>query len=177
MLREKRCITSPNQIQFNSTVLFILLDWLWSGKAAKVSCTGFCSKATEVHSPTLWTESEWGSFSHTEQCTSLFTENFGILTGAFHALNKLDPESLYTHWQRNCISTLQIRTFRKHSRKTNPRRQWMFIAKRYISNKFKPDSFVSQQCTSIYRTGCEQAKRLKCVALDFLLKHPNCILP
>ena len=48
----------------NSTTLFIPQDWLWISKAAEVSCTGFCSKATELHSPTVWTDSELGSFSH-----------------------------------------------------------------------------------------------------------------
>ena len=78
-----------------------------------MSCTGFCSKATEVHSPTLWTESKGGLFSITEQCTSLFTDNFGNLKEAFRALSKLDPQSLYITWPKNCTWTQQSRIFRK----------------------------------------------------------------
>ena len=81
-----------NQIQFISTELFILQNWLWASNAAKLSSTEFCCKTTEVHSPTLWTESKGGLFSHTEQCTSLYTDNFGILKEAFRAFSKLDPQ-------------------------------------------------------------------------------------
>ena len=38
--------TSLNQIQLISTKIFILQNWLWASKAAKVSSTGFCCKAT-----------------------------------------------------------------------------------------------------------------------------------
>ncbi len=37
--------------------------------------------------------------------------------------------------------------------------------------------FQSQLCSSFYKTGCEQAKQLKCLALDFVRKQLNCILP
>ena len=105
--------TSLNQIQLISTEIFIPQNWLWASKAAKLSSTEFCSKTTEVHFPTLWTESKGGLFSHTEQCTSLFTDNFAILKEAFRAFSKLDPQSLYISWPKNCTWTQQSRIFRK----------------------------------------------------------------
>ncbi len=111
--RKKRCITtSPNQIQFNSTVLFILQDWLWTSKADNVSCTRFCSKATELHATIMCTEFDPGWFSRTENCTSQFTDKFGIITEVFRALSKLDPESLYLTSPKQCIWTQKSRIFR-----------------------------------------------------------------
>ena len=73
-------------------------DWLLTIKAAKVSCTGFCSKATELQAPTMCTELDPGWFFRKENCTSRFTDKFGIITKVFRALGKLDPESLYLTW-------------------------------------------------------------------------------
>ena len=113
MSRKKRCITtSPNQIQFNSTVLFILQDWLWTSKAAKVSCTGFCFKTTELHAPTICTEFDPGWFSSKENCCSRFTNKFRIITEVFRALGKLDPELLYLTWPKKWTWTQNILIFR-----------------------------------------------------------------
>ena len=57
---------SPNLIHS-----WILQDWLWTCKAAKVSCTRFCSKPTELHSPTLRAESKPRLFSLKVQCWML----------------------------------------------------------------------------------------------------------
>ncbi|WP_293885951.1 hypothetical protein, partial [Thiolapillus sp.] len=37
---------------FLSIVVFILQDWLGTSKVAEVSCTEYCSKTTQLHSPT-----------------------------------------------------------------------------------------------------------------------------
>ena len=47
-----------------------------------------------------------------EQCTSLSTDNFGILKEAFRAFSKLDPKSLYITWPKNCTWTQQSRFLR-----------------------------------------------------------------
>ena len=55
--------TSPNLIHFKvNCAQFILQEWLWTSKAAKVTCSEFCSKTTELYSPTTWTQSEVGLF-------------------------------------------------------------------------------------------------------------------
>ena len=120
MSRKKRCVTtSPNQIQFNSTVLFILQDWLWTSNAANVSCTRFCSKGTDLHATIMCREFDPGWFSRKENCTSLFTDKFGIITEV-HALGKLDPESLYITWPKQCIWT-QKSAFSETQQKDKPR--------------------------------------------------------
>ncbi|WP_419623780.1 hypothetical protein, partial [Thiolapillus sp.] len=54
---------------FLSILLFILQDWLYTMKSAEVSCTQFCSKTTQVHSPTKKIDFELGSLS----CMKEFT--------------------------------------------------------------------------------------------------------
>ena len=88
----------------------------------------FCSKANNLHSPTMWAQSELGSFSSSPR----FTDNFGITPEPFPALSTLDPELLYINWPRNCTGTYQSRNFRKHNRKTNSERHWIFRTKRLI---------------------------------------------
>ena len=113
ILRVKRCTRkSPNQIQLNLTLLFILQDWLWTSKAAKVSCTGFCFKTTELHAPTICTEFDPGWFSRKENFTLRFTDKFGTVTEVFRALGKIDPESLYLTWPKKCIWTQKSHIFR-----------------------------------------------------------------
>ena len=109
---KKLYTTSPNQIQFNSTLLFILQDWLWTSKAANVSCTRFCSKATELHATIMCREFDPGCFSRTENCTWQFTDQFVIITEGFRALSKLDLESLYLTSPKQCIWTQKSRLFR-----------------------------------------------------------------
>ena len=103
---------SPNQIQLKLIFLFILQEWLRTRNAAKVSYTGFCSKATELHATIMCTEFDPGWFSRTENCTSQFTDKFGIITEVFRALGKLDPESLYLTWPKKCIWTQKSCIFR-----------------------------------------------------------------
>ncbi|WP_419615503.1 hypothetical protein, partial [Thiolapillus sp.] len=74
-------------------MLFILQDWLCTSKAIEVSCIGFCSKTTQLHSPTKKIDFELDSLSCLKEFTSRFTNNFLILTEAFRALGKLDPGS------------------------------------------------------------------------------------
>ena len=93
MLRAKQCIydkSKSNSANFNWTLHSI-----------------------EQPVPILWTESKGGLFSHTEQCTSLFTNNFGILKESFWAFSKLDPQSLYISWPKKSTWTQQSRIFRK----------------------------------------------------------------
>ena len=87
-------------------------DWLWTIKAAKVSCTGFCSKASELQAPTMCTEFDPGWLSRKENCTSRFTNKFGIITEVFRALGIIDPESLYLTWRKKCIWTQKSHIFR-----------------------------------------------------------------
>ncbi|WP_419653386.1 hypothetical protein, partial [Thiolapillus sp.] len=54
---------------FLSILLFILQDCLFTSKAANVSCTGFCSKTTQLHSPTKKIDFELDSLS----CMKEFT--------------------------------------------------------------------------------------------------------
>ena len=129
---KRRTRKSPNQIQLNLTLLFILKDWLWTCKEPKVSCTGFCSKTSELHSPTMCTEFNPGWFPRKENCTSRFTNKFGIITEVFRALGKLDPESLYLILPERMHLNSGKPHFQKHNRKTNPERHWMYKAERCI---------------------------------------------
>ena len=63
---------------WNWTVLSILNNS--QRKAAQVSCTGFSSKATELQSLIVWTESQLGSFYIWEKCTARFTDDFRYIT-------------------------------------------------------------------------------------------------
>ena len=76
----------------------------------------------------MWTEFVPGSFSHKEQCTS----RFGNITEVFRVLGNLDPESLYLTKKLHLNSAKQY--FKKHNRKTNPERHWMFRAERVPMN-------------------------------------------
>ena len=60
------------------SVLSILNDS--QSKAAQVSCTGFSSKAPELQSLIVWTESQLGSFYNWEQCSARFTDDFRYIT-------------------------------------------------------------------------------------------------
>ncbi|WP_419627778.1 hypothetical protein, partial [Thiolapillus sp.] len=62
-----------------------------TSKAANVSCTGFWSKTTQLHSTTKKIDFELDSLSCLKHFSSRFTNNFVILTEAFLALGKLDP--------------------------------------------------------------------------------------
>ena len=63
MLRENNAhTTSLNQIQLISTKIFMLQNWLWARKAAKVSSTGFCCKATNRTAFCYYVNWVWSRF-------------------------------------------------------------------------------------------------------------------
>ena len=82
------------------------------------------------------TEFDPGWFFRTENCTSQFTDKFGIITEVFHAVSKLDLESLYLT-SRKLNLNLEKPHFQKHNRKTNPERNRMFAAERYTGTSRK----------------------------------------
>ncbi len=145
-------------------------------KSAEVSCTQFCSKTTQLHSPTKKIDFELDSLSCMKEFTWCFTNNFVILTEAFRALRKLDPESLFIHWPKKLPFNTVNPNLTKRNTKTNTQQKWIFRAERCIRRSGKLIYF-SQFCFSFYRNGFTQWNRLKCPSLSFALKQLNCILP
>ena len=74
-----------------------------------MSCTGFCSKNTQLYSPTIWTESELGSLSQKEHCTSRINDNFEVVTEALRVLRKLHPKTLNRNWAKKGTWTQKSR--------------------------------------------------------------------
>ena len=152
-------------------------------KSAEVSCTQFCSKTTQLHSPTKKIDFELYSLSCMKEFTWRFTNNFVILTEAFRALCKLDPGiAIHTVTEKLPLneigwSVLHLNpNLTKRNTKTNTQQKWIFRAERCIRTSGKLIYF-SQFCCSFFRTHFAQGNRLKCPALNFALKQFNCILP
>ena len=64
------------------------------------------------NAPTMCTEFDPGWLSRKENCTSRFTDKFGIITEVFRTLGKIDLELLYVTWPKKCIWTQKSHIFR-----------------------------------------------------------------
>ena len=123
----------------------------------------------------MWAQSELGSFSLREQSSPRFIDNFGITPESFPALSTRSKIAVHKlskklHWN---ISKPQ---FQKTQQKSNLRTA-LNIYNKTINQKSKLNSFECQLCRSFYSTGCEHAKRLKCLARGFVVSQPNCVVP
>ena len=150
-----------------SSALSILNDL--QSKAAQVSCTGFSSKAPELQSchSVNWVSTRFILQWKTVYCTVHWW---------LRVHNALDPESLFIKWPRNCIGTQKSRNVRKHISMTNPDRNRMSRKKNDARQQVQTKFSSIQLCSSVYRIGCEQAKRITCLALNFVLKQLNFML-
>ena len=142
-------------------MLFFLNHRQW--KAAHVSCSGFSSKAPDciVLYYVNWVWSKFILPYGTVHCTVYWQ---------IRDHKALDLVSHYTLWPRIFIWTQKSPNFRKHIRNTNQLLHWMLRAKQCMYNKSKPPK------SWFYWIGCEQAMPLSCLALNFVLKQPRCIL-
>ena len=121
MFGVKRCTgTSPKQILWKiNSALYSKQLAEQSGSSVLQLDFGWSNRTACYHNVT---EFDPGWFSRTENCTSQFTDKFGIITEVFRALSKLDPESLYLTWPKQCIWTHKSRIFRTQQ-KDKPRRK------------------------------------------------------
>ena len=103
-------------MHWKSKILWKINSALYSKQLAEQSGSSvlqmILDEATELHATIMCREFDPGWFSRKENCTSQFTDKFGIITEVFRALSKLDPELHYLTQPKHCIWTQKSRIFR-----------------------------------------------------------------
>ena len=122
------------------------------------------------------TEFDPGWFSRTENCTSQFTDKFGIIREVFRALSNLDPESHYLTRPKQCIWTEKSRIFRNTTERQT-QNETEYWSRTMHWNKSKANLVKNKQCSFKTVLNNSQSKAAQVSCTGFWIKQPNCMLP